>query len=98
MMMEFVFSFLLSYISIIFLAKGKISKSGSLFLIHLGPKWCWPIRLHDFKSNISLEQSDEIVFFFTCLYQKLRVDRKIMGWMWSEIVVATLVTRWSMDE
>ena len=64
MMMEFVFSFLPSYFSIIFLAKGKISKSVSLFLIHIGPKWCWPIRLKDFKSNIYLEQSDEIVYTF----------------------------------
>ena len=79
-MMESVFSFLPSYFSIIFLAKAKISKSVSLFLSHTGPKWCWPIRLQDFKSNISLEQSNEIVYFFTCWYQKLRVDRKILGW------------------
>ena len=97
MMMESVFSFLPSYFSIIFLAKGKISKSVSLFLSHTGPKWCWPIRLQDFKLNISLEQSNEIVYFFTCWYQKLRVDRKILGWVWSEMVVATLVARW-MDE
>ena len=66
MMMESVFSFLPSYFSIIFLAKGKISKSVSLFLSHIGPNWCWPIRLQDFKSNISLEQSNESVYFFTC--------------------------------
>ena len=70
-MMESVFSFLPSYFSIIFLAKGKISKSVSLFLSHIGPKRCWSIRQQDFKSNISLEQSNEI---------KLRVDRKILGW------------------
>ena len=70
MMMESIFSFLPPYFSITFLAKGKISKSGTLFLSHIGPKWCWPIRLHDFKSNISLEQSDEIVYFFTCWYKK----------------------------
>ena len=97
MMMESIFSFLPSYFSIIFLAKAKISKSVSLFLSHTGPKWCWPIRLQDFKLNISLEQSNEIVYFFTCWYQKLRVDKKILGWVWSEMVVATLVTRW-MDE
>ena len=68
-----------------FLAKGKISKSVGLFLSHIGPKWCWPIKLQDFKSNISLEQSDEIVYFFTCWCQKLRVDRKILGWVWSEM-------------
>ena len=79
-MMESVFSFLPSYFSIIFLAKAKISKSVSLFLSHTGPKWCWQIRLQDFKSNISLEQSNEIVYFFTCWYQKLRV-----GWPpWSQ--------------
>ena len=58
MMMESIFSFLPSYFSIIFLGKGKISKSVSL-------QSDWPIRLQDFKSNISLEQSDEIVYFFT---------------------------------
>ena len=97
MMMGFVFSFLPSYFTIIFLAKGKISESGSLFLSHIGGKQCWSVRLQDFKSKISLKQSDEIVCFFTCWYQKLRVDRKILGWLWSEVVVATLVTR-SMDE
>ena len=96
-MLEFVFSFLPSYISIIFLAEGKISKSISLFISHIEPKWCWPIRRQDYKSNISLEQSDEIVYFFTCWYQKLRLDRKIFGWVWSEMVVATLAIRW-MDE
>ena len=96
-MMESVFSFLPSYFSIIFLAKGKISKSVSLFLSHIGPKRFWPIRLQDFKSNISVEQSDEIVYFFTCRYQKSRVDRKILGWVWSDMVMATLVSRW-MDE
>ena len=60
------FSFLPSYFSIIFLAKANITKSVNLFLSHTGPKWCWPIRLQDFKSHISLEQSNEIVYFFTC--------------------------------
>ena len=68
MMTESIFSFLPSYLSIIFLLKGKISESVSLFLSHMGPKRCWPIRLHDFKSNIasyiSLEQRDEIVYFW----------------------------------
>ena len=94
MMRGSVYSFLPSYFSILFSAKGKISKSASLFPIHLGTKWCWSIRLHDFKSNISLEQSNEIVYtFFTCRYQKLKVDTKILGWVWSEMVVATLVAR-----
>ena len=100
MMMECIFNFLPAYFSIIFLAIGKISKSVSLFISHKGPKWCWPIRLQDFKSNISLEQSNEIVYFFTCWYQKLRVDRKILGWVWSEMflmVAPTLVAGW-MDE
>ena len=80
--------------SIIFLAKGKTSKSIDLFLSHIGPKRFWPIRLQDFKSNISLEQSDEIVYFFACWHEKLRVDGKILGWVWSKIVAATLVTWW----
>ena len=49
MMMEFVFSFLLSHFSVIFLAKGKISKSVSLFLSDIGPKQRWPITLLDFQ-------------------------------------------------
>ena len=58
--------FLPSYFSIIFLAQAKISISVRLFLSHTEPKWCWPIRLQDFELNISLEQSNEIVYFFTC--------------------------------
>ena len=45
MMMESVFSFLPSHFSIIFLAKGKISKSVSLFLSDIGPKQSWPISV-----------------------------------------------------
>ena len=60
MMMKSIFSFLPSNFSIIFLAKGKISKFISLFLRDMGTKQCWPIRLQDFKLNIFLEQSDEI--------------------------------------
>ena len=68
-----------------------------LAITHIGPKWCWQIRLQDLKSNISLEQSNETVYFFTCWYQKLSIDRKVFGWVWSEMVAATLVTR-RMDE
>ena len=79
-MIESILSFLLSYSSIIFLAKGKISKSVTLFLSHIGPKWCWPISKQDFKSNTSLQQSDEIVYFFTCWYQKsIKVIEKYWG-------------------
>ena len=46
-------------------------------------KW-WDVYLND-------------VYFFTCWYQKLRVNRKILGWSWSQMVVATMVKRW-MDE
>ena len=60
MMMKSIFSFLPSNFSIIFLVKGKISKCINLFLSHMGTKQCWPIRLQDFRLNISLEQSDEI--------------------------------------
>ena len=44
MMMGSIFSFSPSYFSIIFLTKGKISKSISLFLSHIGLKQCWPIK------------------------------------------------------
>ena len=75
MMMESVFSFLPSYFSIIFLAKGKISKSASLLLWQIGPKQFWPINLQDFKSNKSLEQTNEIAYFLKCWYQKFKVDK-----------------------
>ena len=96
-MMGSIFNFLPSYFSIIFLATSETSKSISLFLSHIGPKWFWTFRLHNFKSNISLEQSDEVVYFFTCWYWKLRVGRNIMGWVWSKMGVATLVTRWIVE-
>ena len=70
MMMESIFGFLPSYFSIIFLAKD--SKSISLFLSHIRRKQFWPIRLQDFKSNISPEQSDEIVYFFCMLTPEIK--------------------------
>ena len=63
MIMEFILSFFPSYFSVIFLAKGKISEYISLFLSHLVSKRYCQIRLQDFKSNISPEKSDEIVYF-----------------------------------
>ena len=48
-MMECIFSSISSYFSFIFLAKGKSSKSISLFISHIGPKWSWPIKLQDFQ-------------------------------------------------
>ena len=86
MMMEAGLIFLLSYFSIIFLAKDKISKSVGLLISHIGPKQRWPIRLQHFKSNISLEQSNARSL-------NLRVDKKKLLWVWSEMVVATLLTR-----
>ena len=85
MMMESVFSFLPSYFSIIFLAKGKISKSVDLFLSHIGPKWCWSIRLQDFKSNMSLEQSNEIVYFFTWTWSQGEMDELRLFFMLMQI-------------
>ena len=85
-----------SYFSIIFLAKGKFSKSISLFVSHIWPKRFWPIRWQDFESNISLEQIDEIVYFFCMLIPKVKSRWKILGWVWSQMFVA-LVTR-LMDE
>ena len=71
--------------SITFLAKGKVSKSISLFLSDIGPKRFLLIRLQNFKSNIFLVQ------------RKLGVERKILRWLWRKMVVAILVTR-LMDE
>ena len=94
MMMEYIFRFLPSYFSTIFLAIGKINKSITLFLSHIGPKGCYSIRLQDFKSNIPLQQSDEITVLHVDIYRELRVDRKILGCVWSEMIVSTLVTIW----
>ena len=78
-MMESIFSFLSSYFSLIFLAKGKNSKSISLFLSHIGPKRSCQSDCRILIWNISLEQSGNSLFF-ACWYQKLRPDRKILGW------------------
>ena len=66
MMMQFIFIFLLSYFSMIFLVKGKISKS--MFLSHFGPKRFWQIRLQDFKSNICLFDLYELFDLFHEIY------------------------------
>ena len=66
MMTESDFGFLPPYFSITFSVKGKISKSAVLFLRHIEPKQCGPIRFQDCKSDISLEQNNEIAYFFTC--------------------------------
>ena len=79
MMMESIFIFLPSYFFIIFLTIDKVSKYISLLLSHIGSKQCYPIRLKDFKSNISLKQSDEIVYFFTCWHRKLRVLKPVLS-------------------
>ena len=67
MMMKSIFSFFFHFTSL-----SPKSKSISLFLSHIRRKWCWPIILQDFKSNIPLEQSDEIVNFFVFLYVDTR--------------------------
>ena len=85
-MMESIFSFLSSYFSLIFLAKGKNSKSISLFLSHIGPKRSCQSDCRIFTWNISLEQSGNSLFF-ACWYQKLRPDRKILGWTFFSIKV-----------
>ena len=78
-MMESIFSFLPSYFSIIFLAKAKVSKFVSLFLSHIGPKRGWPIKLKDFKSNVSLEQSNKIIYFFYMLIPEIKSWWKNIG-------------------
>ena len=85
-MMESIFSFLSSYFSLIFLAKGKNSKSISVFLSHIGPKRSCQSDCRIFIWNISLEQSGNSLFF-ACWYQKLRPDRKILGWTFFSIKV-----------
>ena len=44
-----------------------------------------------FKANIFLERSVEIACFFECSYQKLSVDREILGWVLSKMGVATRI-------
>ena len=83
-MMEFIF---FNLFSIIFLAKGKISKSISL------------TRLQDFKSNVSLEQSDEIVYFFACWCQIWELIGKYWGvcghkWSWPLLWQGKCMNEW----
>ena len=85
-MMESIFSFLSSYFSLIFLAKGKNSKSISLLLSHIGPKRSCQSDCRISIWNISLEQSGNSLFF-ACWYQNLRPDRKILGWTFFSIKV-----------
>ena len=66
MMMESIFSFLSSYFSLTFLAKGKSSKSISLFLSHIHPEQSCQSDGRIFISNISLKQSEEKTYFFAC--------------------------------
>ena len=93
MMMEFVFSFLPSYFSIISLAKGKISKSVSLFLSHIGSKWYWPIRLQDFKSNISRTKWVENIGVGLVRNGCGHPGHKVNGWMngWTELIFCMLM-------
>ena len=69
-------------------SKSKINKSISLFLSHIGQKRCWAIRLQDFKSDISLEQNDEIVYFcvFFLLIPEIKIEKYWSGygqkWFW----------------
>ena len=76
--MESIFSFPLSYFSFIFLVKGKCSKSISFFLCHIGPKRSCQSAWRIFISNVFLEKSEKIAFFYACWYHKLRVGRKIL--------------------
>ena len=99
MMMESIFSVLPSYFSIIFWSKVKSVNLLVCFSVIWGQNGVGQSDCRILNQiNISLEQSGEIVYFCVLLwYQKLRVYRKILGWVWSKMVAATLVTRW-MDE
>ena len=85
-MMKSIFSFFHLLFQV--LAKRKTSKSVSLFLIHIGPNWYWQIRLKDFKSNICLEQIDEIIYPFLHVNTKnYELMEKYWGaccqkWLW----------------
>ena len=76
---QYVF-YLLYLFYLFFLTKQEISKSVSLFLIHIGQNWYWPIRLKDFKSIIYLEESDEIIYIFLHI-DTGNEDKMITRWM-----------------
>ena len=65
----------------------EVKSITSVILRDIGRKQIWPIRLQNLKSNISLEENDEIVYFFSMLIQ----EKNVCGqkWLWPP---------WSQDE
>ena len=51
-----------------------------------------PIRLQDFYIKYISRTKWRNSLLFACWYRKLRVDRKLLGWVWLKMSVATLVT------
>ena len=46
---------------------------GKIWVLRYRPKCSMSIRLQDFKSTLSLEQNDEVVWFFACWYKFLEI-------------------------
>ena len=46
------------------------------------------------KLTVSEEWTDGIIWFFTYLYRftKIKADKKLLGWAWSKMGLASLVT------
>ena len=76
-------------------APAQIKYLGKFLFLRYGLKCFQPIRLQDFLINhISrTNQWNSLIFLHVDTNShKLKFDQKILGWAWSEIGVASLVT------
>ena len=82
-------------IYIICCVPAQIPYLGKFLFLRYGPKCSQPMRLHDFLidhiSRTNLWNSLIFLHVDTNLH-KLKVDQKIFGWAWPEMVVTSLVT------
>ena len=72
---------------------GFLNFLKKILFLRYGSKCSQPIRWQDFLINhISPEQINEIVRFLhiDTNSSKLKVDQKCLGWVWSEMGVASL--------
>ena len=81
-----------------FLASCKISKSVSFFLIYIAVKLVLANHIEGFQIKyISRIKWWNSLYFCTCWYQKLRVDRKNIAVGVVRNCCSTLITRWMDD-
>ena len=73
---------------------AQIPYLGKILFLRYGPKCSQPIRLQDlFQPTLFPEQINEITFFHADTNsQKSETEQNILGWVWSQMVVTSLVT------